>query len=280
MISLPMLRAFPIIAVLLFALPSAAQDSASSSRPLSSVLVDDGRIFLIDVGGFFVSPLHWGASDWGLAAGAIGGTALTMTADGWVHDRVSLPGDAGQRDDFWDIPTFYGTGAFVAGTSAVTYAAGLAFGNDEVRVVGRLMITSLATASITTEILKYAMGRSRPYTGESQWDFRWFEKGDDRHSFPSGHTTAAFAMSTVLAESIDKPWARVAFYGMATLTGVARVRNNQHWASDVLGGALIGIASGFSALSQENSRKETGDHAGRLQFGVSYAGVAVTYRIL
>jgi membrane-associated phospholipid phosphatase len=275
-----MLRVLLVIALILCLQPLAAQDRPESPRSLSSVLADDGRMFLGDVGGFFVSPLHWHAADWGLAAGAIGGTALTMTADGWVHDRVSLPGDAEQRDDFWDIPTFYGSGPFVVGASLGTYAAGLAFGNEDVHIVGRLMFTSLTAASITAEILKVVMGRSRPYTGESQWDFRWFEKGDDRHSFPSGHTTAAFAISTVLAESIDRLWARVAFYGMASLTGFARVRNNQHWASDALGGALIGIASGFYAVSREEVRTAPDSHSSRLQFGMSFSGVTVIYRIL
>jgi membrane-associated phospholipid phosphatase len=271
---------FPLVALLCMAQPSFGQHASEPNPSLSRVLVDDGGKFLTDVGAFFVSPLHWDVRGWGIAAGAIGGTALTMTSDRWVHDRVSLPGDAYPRHDFWDVPTFYGDGAFAAGASAATYVSGLAFGSEDMHIVGRLMITSLATASITTEILKYVTGRSRPYTGASQWDFQGFKKGDEHHSFPSGHTTAAFAMSTIVAERIDQLWARVTFYGMATLTGIARVRDNQHWVSDVLGGALIGVASGFCAIAQERARTGGQDSSGRLEFGVSYAGITVVYRIL
>lgn len=68
-------------------------------------------------------------------------------------------------------------------------------------------------------------------------------------SFPSGHTANAFFGATVLAEeykdqSIIYP---IAGYTVATATGVFRILNNRHWASDVLVGAGIGILSAKAA---------------------------------
>lgn len=63
------------------------------------------------------------------------------------------------------------------------------------------------------------------------------------YSFPSGHTSNAFVMATVLHhEFIDSsPWLAYSGYLFATTTGVLRVLNNKHWVSDVLVGAGIGI---------------------------------------
>lgn len=63
------------------------------------------------------------------------------------------------------------------------------------------------------------------------------------NSFPSGHTSNAFVMATVLHhEFIDSsPWLAYSGYLMATTTGVLRVLNNKHWVSDVFVGAGIGI---------------------------------------
>ncbi len=68
-----------------------------------------------------------------------------------------------------------------------------------------------------------------------------------RSSFPSYHTTQAFVGATVLAEEYGgRPgggWLIAGGYAMATATGVLRLLNNQHWSSDVLVGAGIGILS-------------------------------------
>ncbi len=65
----------------------------------------------------------------------------------------------------------------------------------------------------------------------------------EEYSFPSGHTSNAFVMATVLHhEFIDSsPIIAYSGYVFATTTGVLRVLNNKHWVSDVLVGAGLGI---------------------------------------
>jgi membrane-associated phospholipid phosphatase len=65
------------------------------------------------------------------------------------------------------------------------------------------------------------------------------------NSMPSGHTAQAFVSATILdMEYRDtSPWIGVAGYAVATTTGMYRMINNQHWISDVLIGAGIGIFS-------------------------------------
>lgn len=79
--------------------------------------------------------------------------------------------------------------------------------------------------------LKYSVDRTRPNGG--------------RGSFPSGHTATAFMGATLLAHEYGHKsiWFPIAGYSVATATGVMRILNNKHYASDVLVGAAIGIAS-------------------------------------
>jgi membrane-associated phospholipid phosphatase len=106
------------------------------------------------------------------------------------------------------------------------------------------MLEAAGFSSITAEALKYAAGRERPDETTSVNDWR-----DGGSSFPSLHTTAAFAIGTVFAESGDDDyrWLRRAVgYGMASATTYLRLHDNQHWLSDTVAGAALGIATGRS----------------------------------
>ena len=83
----------------------------------------------------------------------------------------------------------------------------------------------------TTQGLKYAINETRPNGAE--------------RSFPSGHAATAFFGATLLAKEYGEnyPWIAVGGYSIAGTTAVLRMANNQHWASDVLMGAGIGIVS-------------------------------------
>lgn len=69
--------------------------------------------------------------------------------------------------------------------------------------------------------------------------------GEDNHSFPSGHSTTAFANATILHEEYGQRSVlySIGGYGTATAVGTMRVLNNQHWLADVLMGAGIGIGA-------------------------------------
>lgn len=84
---------------------------------------------------------------------------------------------------------------------------------------------------VATQGLKYAINETRPNGAE--------------HSFPSGHAATAFFGATILAKEYGEnyPWIAVGGYAIAGTTAFLRMANNQHWASDVLMGAGIGIAS-------------------------------------
>jgi membrane-associated phospholipid phosphatase len=107
-------------------------------------------------------------------------------------------------------------------------------------------------------LLKYLTGRQRPsyYNSnslEAEPTFRgpFSKAGKDINgksissSFPSGHTTVAFAAATVFAlEYKDKPFVPILAYSAATLIGLSRITENKHWATDVFIGAVLGYYTG------------------------------------
>jgi len=66
-----------------------------------------------------------------------------------------------------------------------------------------------------------------------------------KNSFPSGHTAIAFAGAEFLYQEYkDKSlWYGIVGYSVATATGLLRIYNNEHWLTDVVAGAGIGILS-------------------------------------
>ena len=77
------------------------------------------------------------------------------------------------------------------------------------------------------------------------WSHELRPSGSNYLSFPSGHTAEAFVGAEFMRMEYKdvSPWYGVAGYAMATMTGLLRMYNDAHWASDVIAGAGVGIAS-------------------------------------
>lgn len=67
--------------------------------------------------------------------------------------------------------------------------------------------------------------------------------GDEKDSFPSGHTAAAFTGAHVMYKEFkdSNRWIAYSGYVMASAVGIFRMANNRHWLCDVLAGAGLGI---------------------------------------
>lgn len=103
---------------------------------------------------------------------------------------------------------------------------------------------SLALNSVATNSLKSYFQRYRPNTGLPFNSFDGANGSKKNRSFPSAHTSTAFATATVFATQYkDKKWVAPFAYGMASMVGLSRVYNNAHWASDVMAGAAVGFLS-------------------------------------
>jgi hypothetical protein len=100
----------------------------------------------------------------------------------------------------------------------------------------KLAATATVETGIITALLKEATDRRRPFEKAALEEDPDFPSEFD--SFPSGHSSAAFAVFTVLAE--QDPENRRLYKGIAITVAVSRVYLEKHYISDVVVGALIG----------------------------------------
>ena len=123
---------------------------------------------------------------------------------------------------------------------------------------------SMAFTATATWAMKHAVHERRP-------------DHTDRRSFPSGHTSIAFAGATILDKEFRQvsPWISVAGYAVATGVAIDRVARNRHHWQDVAAGAAIGV--GGTILGYWLGDKITGERS-RYSVGVGAQGVtAIVY---
>ena len=168
----------------------------------------------------------------------VGGIALTGALDEPVANHFRDHRSQGAQDvaDAWAKVGTVG----VVGVTVGVLAGGLISHNDKVTHAGLRLAFSAALAGAAAEGMKFVLGRERPLQNTSAWDF---DPGHYDAAFPSGHTTLAFAMAASLSDDIHRTWATVGLYGLATGVAVSRVYQQEHWVSDVVGGAALGITS-------------------------------------
>ena len=117
-------------------------------------------------------------------------------------------------------------------------------GPDRARAVRALAIAGIESA-IVNRTLKAVVGRSRPDPTDLVLTAAGVPvRAPTSSSFPSGHTLAAFCAVTVMSQSGDGPGNALLFTS-ASLVGLSRLHLRAHHASDVLGGAAIGVGLGL-----------------------------------
>ena len=99
----------------------------------------------------------------------------------------------------------------------------------------------IIAAGLLTPVIKEMVGRERPSYGAGHASFSPFS---GRASLPSGDATLAFSVASVVAAHASSVWLKGTAWGIAGLVGWERIHLDQHWASDVVAGALIGSAVG------------------------------------
>ena len=103
-----------------------------------------------------------------------------------------------------------------------------------------LAIALTAGLVICNVVLKNAVGRIRPFDIVS---FPLLISPPTDFSFPSGHTLHSFICASVIHCSLSRRWG-IAAYVFSAIMGFSRMYLYVHYPSDVLAGALLGIAIG------------------------------------
>jgi membrane-associated phospholipid phosphatase len=125
------------------------------------------------------------------------------------------------------------------GSLGLIYGWGLYSHDDEARHAVLTGVEGIGLSSLLTVGIKAAFGRKRPKTDAGPKAF--FQGGQ---SFISGEATPTFAAAATISEAFDYHWwAAIPAYSLAVMTGVGRMGKDAHWASDILGSALVGAGT-------------------------------------
>jgi membrane-associated phospholipid phosphatase len=140
-------------------------------------------------------------------------------------------------------------------TPVVMFGIGLA-DHDSLTIRNSIyMASSVVAAVILTNITKYIINRPRPFV---TWPVIEKESTGGSPSFPSGHTSEAFALATSLSLAYPKWYVITPSFIWAGAVGYSRMDLGVHYPSDVLAGAVIGAGCAwisFKVNKMLNHRK-------------------------
>ena len=137
--------------------------------------------------------------------------------------------------------------ASLAGAGAGMYLMSFPTHNEHWRETGFLAAEAAIDSLIPIEVMKYSLGRDRPYQGNGSGAF--FQGGT---SFPSEHAAAAWAIAGVIAHEYPGTFPKLISYGLASAVSFARVRSLQHFPSDVFVGSVLGYLIAQSVYSRHH----------------------------
>lgn len=153
-----------------------------------------------------------------------------------------------------------GSAAVVTGLGL--WGGGLWARNETVAAVGLRGIEAITVSGLVTKALKAGFGRARPRVDSlDAWNVEFGRGWDNAHeSFPSGHTTAAFAFAAAVTSEVarrapERRWiVGASTFALGGVTAYARMHADAHWLSDVTMGAAIGMASGWAVTRWHATR--------------------------
>jgi membrane-associated phospholipid phosphatase len=208
---------------------------------------------LSDISYTATSPLRWDDSDWMTAGWVAGATGLLFFLDEDIRDEVE-DSRSSTTDDVSEFFERFGNGAISIPALGAFYLYGYFGENAKAERTALIAVESFLVTGLFTTVLKTATGRHRPSTGDSSTSFDGFTT--DHNSFPSGHTSTAFAIATVIANEYEEtPYIKPISYGIATMTGLSRMNDEKHWASDVFLGAALGYFTSKALLRLHSNKK-------------------------
>lgn len=235
----------------------------------------------------FTKPFHMNKKDWGNFGKFAAVTVALSFADEPIQKAaLKLRNRNTGVNSVSKYVTNFG-GLYEGYTLAALGAYGFIFKNEKMKTTTLLATQAYITGSALESVLKFLSGRTRPsyyepgVEAEPRFLGPFSKTAKDANgkkvysSFPSGHTTVAFAAATVFAsEYKNKPIVPVIAYTAATLIGISRITENKHWTTDVVVGAAVGFLSGKNVVNNYHryaKLKETDKKKNTVAFNLNYS---------
>jgi membrane-associated phospholipid phosphatase len=205
----------------------------------------------------FKSPYYFDSNDFLITGVIVALTVTSFTIDNSIRKSV-IKNKNNLMNKVTSVGENFGNAKYGSALSALLYFTGLIFDNQDVRETGQMLAESMLWNGVYTELLKITFLRYRPYTGNTNLKMEPFEFEHDsnENSLPSGHTSTAFTIATVLSQKLDNTYASIVLYSLASLTTYQRVYADVHWFSDTFLGAALGTIIGLKISSLHNKHNE------------------------
>jgi membrane-associated phospholipid phosphatase len=215
------------------------------------------------------APFKFKTKEWLLTGAAAGITAALIIVDDdvdrWARVQKQNHNWINKSSPF--ITKFGDTYGFYSVTAGALLSA--AFKNEKGVKTSLLATQAMITSGLWVHLIKLLTSRERPkaaYIISKSEGGKWYgpfalydqdlatkKPYSAFDAFPSGHTAVAFSIATVFASQYnDKKVIPVLCYSAATLIGISRMTEHEHWVSDVFAGGLIGYLCGRQVVAHYN----------------------------
>ncbi len=235
----------------------------------------------------FTKPFHMSKKDWSnLGKFTLATVALSFADESIQQGALHLRNQNTGLNNISKYITNFG-GNYEGYTLAALGAYGFIFKNKKIQTTTLLATQAYLTGGAVEGVTKFLSGRTRPsyyepgieaeptFLGPFSKTAKSSSGKKVYSSFPSGHTTVAFAAATVFAlEYRDKPIVPIIAYSAASLIGLSRITENKHWATDVFVGAALGFLSGKQVVNnyhRYSKLKAPGQKKNSVSFNLQYS---------
>jgi PAP2 superfamily len=166
----------------------------------------------------------------------LGGTAALLATDRHIEKHI---GNA--HYTFYQATSdiaIAGLGATLGGV----WIWGIKGDHQHAKETGALELETLVNTFLIYTPMQLLAARERPDEGNGNGNF--WKNHNINTSFPGGHAMFTFAMATVLSHEYPQKWVQALAYSAAAIVTVSRFMARDHWSSDMLAGAALGIGIG------------------------------------
>ena len=190
-------------------------------------------------------------------------SAFDLRIARWARS-AGVQGDSSRRDLVEQLTRVNETPLMLA--ALATYGVGRVAGMHTTADVGLHTLEAVVLTTGVSQVVRGVVGRTRPRASlDEPFRFKPFTgfSGFETRSFPSRHTAASFAAAPALVGEIHerRPAAvKIAaplLYAAATVPPLTRIYLDQHWASDLVSGAVVGALLGSRVVRYAHSHRPT-----------------------
>jgi membrane-associated phospholipid phosphatase len=223
--------------------PPAAQPAPPQPVATPPASLYDDRPFARIVPNFITDLRRLPSLDTAVVLG-VGGLLSAAAYNNDAH--FTKHASAGGTDQIFEVGGTMGDGYVQAGIAVGVYAAGRLSKSDATAHIGADLIRAQLVTGLLVHSLKLATQRDRPNGTH--------DSATKTYAFPSGHSAATWTTATVLWRHLGWRVGVPASF-LAAYASASRLQQNQHYMSDVLFGAALGIASARTATIGHGQRR-------------------------